>query len=134
MYLLGLSHEDPNAFPSLACRLRQLEVLPPPTSQNSLGRARRPILVSQGRQSTERMCYDPDRQFAKGDHMRSVNELLRPLLLKRSSSIKPLPRNWRFSDELDINILPDGQPAVGYVGPSQTQTMTRVRNETTDQD
>lgn len=66
--------------------------------------------------------------------MRTTKEPPRPLLLLHSSSVKPFPRNWHFSEGLDINILSDGRPAVVYVGPNQTQTMTRVRNETTDQD
>lgn len=66
--------------------------------------------------------------------MGSANEPLRPLLLRRSSSVRPLPKDWRFSDQLDVNILPDGRPAVAHVGPNQTQTLTEVRNEATDQD
>jgi len=66
--------------------------------------------------------------------MRTNRNRLRPLLLKSSSPPKLLPKDWHFSDELDMNILPDGRPAVVYAGPNQTQTLTAVRNETTDQD
>jgi hypothetical protein len=66
--------------------------------------------------------------------MQTTNEPPRPLLLLHSSPVKPLPRDWHFSERLDLNILSDGRPAVVHVGPSQTQTLTEVRNETTDQD
>ena len=58
----------------------------------------------------------------------------RALLLLRSKRMRAIPRNWGFSEDLQLNISADGSPAVVSLKLTQTQTLTEVKNETTDQD
>lgn len=58
----------------------------------------------------------------------------RALLLLRSKRMRAIPRDWGFSEDLQMNISADGSPAVLSPEFMQTQTVTEVKNETTDQD
>lgn len=57
-----------------------------------------------------------------------------PILLSYRTSPNRAMKSFLFCEELDLNVLPDGTPAVHQLGPTETQTLTEVRNEATDRD
>jgi hypothetical protein len=57
-----------------------------------------------------------------------------PVLMRYRQSVVANDMRWTYSEELDVNLLDDGIPAVFLVGPMQTQTLTEVRNEVADRD